>query len=36
MDPFFAKVNFDAYSLEELRKLKNRWNDGPQKKTQGN
>jgi hypothetical protein len=33
IDSFFEKVNFDAYSLEELRKLASRWNDIPQEKS---
>lgn len=24
-DSFFRKVNFDAYSLEELKRIKERW-----------
>jgi hypothetical protein len=25
IDPFFTKVNFEAYSLTELKKIKERW-----------
>lgn len=32
-DDFFRKVNFDAYTSEELRKIKSRWEDVPQKKS---
>jgi hypothetical protein len=32
-DDFFAKVDFKAYTLEELRNFKRRWDDLPMSKS---